>query len=153
MDKSVVVIPNENFTNIRLFSKKCNHHHESLTDFVFINDISISRSLLIHSYETSYQLAEEGNCILLYDNKETLKNIMIFLPLEISEKQYQFFKSKKEEFKEYNINILSQEQSGKFSLYDKTTHPKGIYECLLNILEQKLNIPNNNKIKKRIQNN
>ena len=83
--------------------------------------------------------------------EESLKNIMIFLPLNISEQQYEFFKRKKDEFKEYNINILSQEENKKFNLYDTTTHPEGIYEHLLNILEQKLTIPTNNKIKKRIK--
>lgn len=151
MDKSVVIIPNETITSIRPFKRNCEHHPEALTKFAFLNDISIMPSTLKDSFETSYQLAEQGFCVLLYDNEETLKNVMIFLPLQISEKQYEFFKSKKEEFNEYNVNVLSQEEIEKFNLYDKTTHPEYIYEHLLSILEEKLILSSKSKTKKLIK--
>ena len=149
MDKSVMVLPNEKIFNIRPFFQKCIHHPEALKKFVFMNDMSISPFVLNDAYETSYQLAEQDFCVLLSDHEESLKNIMIFLPLNISEQQYEFFKNKKEDFKDYNINILSLEENKKFKMYDKTTHTEGLYEQLLNILDQKLIVQN--KTKQRIK--
>lgn len=123
MDKSVVIIPNETITSLPFLKVNCKEHRVPLKKYIINHDISIPLESIEDAHSISYELMEQGVCVILYDHKEELKNIIMFIPKNISLNQYEYLTNKEQvkDYKDYNIYILSSEENKKV-FYDKSSY-------------------------------
>lgn len=150
--KTVIIIPNEFIFNINPFFYKCDQYHiEGFNKFIYQNDLSISSPLLRNSDKISKELADQGFVVMLVDNfyqeKEYIKNLVIYIPEKISKKQFEYFKENKKEIENHNLMVMLTDESKKFKFLDQTTTDNPIIDELSAILNDRLI---NNKIKKLI---
>lgn len=146
MDKKLVIIlPNEQNLRIPIYKKKCQSHIEAIKSYVFQNDINLYGKEYSYSFtEISFELASQDYLVIAYDEVDNIKNLIIFLPYQISPKQLEYFEERKEWFKNYNLMFYSYKEDNIIEIYDETTIQK---ELIMDELLKELNVRLKDKTK------
>lgn len=154
--KKVIIIPNENKTNIPIFVKQCDQfHEEGLKKFFYQTDIAmpIQKGVRV-TYEMIDYLVEEGYCVTMLDDIEKTKFLIIYLPEKISTNQLAYFENKLDTFSDFYIaaNCLNEENE---IIPNENITPDNLIELLK---ERHYTITQNNsntktKVKKQEHNN
>lgn len=152
VSKIVIIIPNENKISLyQPYVEECEQFHkEQINKFCYEVGITLTGGQQENSHLGSKELAQEGFCTILCDETPTLTNMIIFLPNEISDNQYNWFSKREEGLKRYNISILNYTNSQEWELLDHTTTKDPIIESLKKLLEEKH--VSKGKIKQRTKN-
>ena len=136
--KAVIVIANELNYSIPLFVENCENHIEGLKKYIYHNDINLSKITNISIQEASIDLGEQGYTVILYDKEENYRNLVIYLPQEISPKQYEWFNKRKKGLENYNLMIADNTHDNNWNSIDETITDKPIITELFRLLDEKL---------------
>lgn len=137
--KEVIIIPNELEVNINPFYFSCKELHiEGLKKFIYQYDLSISSPIIKNADKVSKELADDGFCIIHTDEFDKIKNLLVYLPIKITNKQLEYFYSKQEDLKKYNLMLLTKEETDNFKVIDQTTTEKPIIDILMEELNNRL---------------
>ena len=147
-NKAVIIISNEYETKIPLYVCPCNNQHkEGVMNFIYQNDISLPETKNLTTQEISFTLGEDGFCVLLYSEEANRKDLVAFIPNQISPNQYNWFKKREKELIKYNLAFFNYTQNGTWYPVDKTTTETPIIEELMNQLNEKA-IPTTTNLKR-----
>ena len=136
--KIVIIIPNENIISLPTFVSQCEQFHiEKIKKFITEIGIELGPEQLKSSQKASQTLAEHDFCVMLYDEIETLKNLVIFLPNKISNNQLNWFQKREEGLKNYTLSVFSYTEEQKWELIDNTTTSEPIISVLNQLLTQR----------------
>lgn len=150
--KIVIIIPNENKISLsEPYVEECEQFHkEQINKFCYEIGITLTEHQQENSHLGSKELAIEGFCTILCDETPILTNMIIFLPNEIGDNQYNWFNKRIEGLKRYNISIFNYTNSQEWELLDHATIKEPMIESLKKLLEEKH--VSKGKIKQRTKN-
>lgn len=117
-------------------------HYEKIVDYIIDNDLSIEVDDVKSSYKLSIELARQNHCVILTEGNIKI----IFLPLNVTEEQYKWFKENKTEkrFFSSKLAILSLVKNEKKEIeletIEETIDKKNLCNELYRILKCKKTI-------------
>ena len=138
--KTLIIIPNENKYQIPLYVHNCEFTHlEGFMNFIYHNDINYQIDRKTTSQEIAFHLGESGYVVMLHDYDDIINenNLVVFLPNELSQKQFDWFQKRKEGLKNYNIMIFESIKNDWIPI-DNTTTNEPIISELDKITNKKL---------------
>lgn len=154
--KKVIIIPNENMYDLKPYAKKCeNTHKEGLREFINVTGLSVPEVLTaISSQEIAYHLADYGFITMLYANQKDKHHFTVYLPLQMSEKQQQYFIKRENSLINFNLSVYVQNENNGFTHLEYIPN-KRQFDILINAIEERLYLSTNAKtrVKKLTSNN
>lgn len=108
-NKTVTIIPNETTTNAKFYtvSGTITYHQEAIKKYIYQNEISLTTYDFYDLSNIYFELLEQGFALILTDETDNYKNAIIYLPINISPKQHEFFLESQETLEKYQTGILS----------------------------------------------
>ena len=136
--KKVIIIPNENMYDLKTYAKKCeNSHKEGFREFINVTGLSIPEVFTsISSQEMAYHLAEHGFITMLYANQNDKHYLTVYLPLQMSEKQQQYFIKRELSLINFNLSIFAQNENNGFT-HLKYIQNKRQFDILMDAIEER----------------
>ena len=135
--KSVIIIANELNHPMPLFAQNCENHFTGLKEFIYQSGVNLSKPNLTNQ-EMCFELGEQGFIVMLHDKTEITNNLLIFIPKEISPKQYNWFDKRKNGLNDYELMLINNTCDKKWENIDYTITDKPIISELFRILNEKL---------------
>lgn len=148
--KKVIIIPNENETNAKFYESVGTilYHQMALKKYVLMNEISLSSYNFSSVSDVYFELLQQNFCIITMDKYQDICNVIIYLPDVTSIKQVEFFKNKKEMFRDYQINIFTL-NGVCFANCKNESEDKDTIDFLIDVAKKRL--PNNDVKAKKLE--
>ena len=141
LKKAIIIIPNEQINNLSLYVAEGEKNHlEELIKFLYRSGVDYPVTSKTTSQEIAFYLGELGYTVMLYDYSEHTKdkNLVVFLPKQISKNQFNWFEKRKQGLLEYNLMIFEIVDNTRWNPIDETTTKEPIISELDKIMNKKL---------------
>lgn len=147
MKKIVTILPYE--LAVDNFVYRCDiSHTEALNEFMFINDIRLENECNQLSQKIAFSLVEMNYLVMFYDNEANIDNLIIFLPKNISKRQYEWFKKREKGLLNYRVHIFENYEENKWKTVGEMLDNEIVISLLFEKLNEKLVI-NKTKMKEK----
>lgn len=136
--KITIIIPNELETKLPLFVFPCDSHQDGVTAFIIENGICLGKDELVSAHSQSCVLAEQGFCVMHYDQENGEETLLVYLPEKISPKQYTWFQKRQTGLSKYKyLFFYNYTKEKTWQLFDQETTKNPILSELMQQLEEK----------------